>query len=218
ILVAANAVHDAKQVLIHGAGTPLFSCPIHLSLQTKWAAFATHQRPEEDPIPVMSDANRPSIHARVAAFACDLSARFRAVGTISSRDEFDYPHKMASKPTCKSDLFIFLLLLALSLPLGTACHEILGHGLVGTLVGGHVTGIEVLGFRIWPTFEHLGWDGSYGRTHWEDIPTERGVLLASLAGSMSSWSVSAIAVVLLWVRRWGRVSRLVLACLGLWWI
>lgn len=116
------------------------------------------------------------------------------------------------------DFLLLCLLVPLSLPFGTLCHEVIGHGLTGILCGGQVTGFEILGFRIWPHFEYLGWDGGYGFAYVDNIPTERGEQWMHLGGSLSTWLVSVAAVGLLWIRRWGRVSSLLLACLGFWWI
>ena len=38
--------------------------------------------------------------------------------------------------------------LLLLLALGTACHEMIGHGLTGVLLGGRITYVEVLGLEL----------------------------------------------------------------------
>ena len=43
-------------------------------------------------------------------------------------------------------------LLFLTFAVGTAWHEIVGHGLVGVLCGGTITRVEVLGFEWYPSF------------------------------------------------------------------
>lgn len=101
---------------------------------------------------------------------------------------------------------------------GTAWHEVVGHGLTGVACGGRIERVEVLTVQWYPRVEFVGWDGAYGRCRVEGIQTGRGRRLMSLGGSMSTWLVSVGAVCLLWARRWRGRPRVVLAFLGLWWI
>lgn len=111
-----------------------------------------------------------------------------------------------------------LVPLATCMVFGTACHEIVGHGFTGVLFGGTITHVEILGARVYPQFEWLGWSGYYGRIRVDGIATPRGEHWMLLGGAASTWLVSVIAVCLLWMRQWQGHSRRVLAWLGIWWI
>lgn len=112
----------------------------------------------------------------------------------------------------------YLLLTLLLYPLGVFCHEVLGHVLVGVLVGGSVADICILGLQVWPGFSWVGWDGRYGYCDVECIPTATGDALSRIAGAMSTWFVSVVAIIALWLRRWRGPARALLACLSLWWL
>lgn len=112
----------------------------------------------------------------------------------------------------------YLGLTLLFYPLGVLCHELIGHGLVGVLVGGRITEVEILGFRAWPDLQFLGWSGRYGACEVVGINSPTGEALMSLAGAMSTFCVGVLATVLLLARRWGRVGRPILITLSLWWI
>lgn len=114
--------------------------------------------------------------------------------------------------------FLRLGLLLLTFAVGTFWHEVVGHGLVGVLAGGQITHVMVLGVDLWPDFRWFGWDGRYGLCHVDGIPTFTGILICSLAGSMSTWCVAVVATILLWVRRWPRRWRIMLIYLSIWWI
>jgi len=111
-----------------------------------------------------------------------------------------------------------LIPLAACMVFGTACHEVVGHGLTGVLAGGTITDVEILGARLYPEFKWLGWSGYYGRIWVDGIKTERGENWMQLGGAASTWLVSVIAVCLLWMRQWRGAARRVLAWLGVWWI
>lgn len=112
---------------------------------------------------------------------------------------------------------VILLVLA-NIALGTAWHEVLGHGFVGAACGGRVTEIVVLGVRLWPD---RAWTGSVGAFGSCDVVGVRAGLcehLWLLTGSLSTFAVSASAVLLLQLRKWKPPARLVLFGLSLWWI
>lgn len=109
-------------------------------------------------------------------------------------------------------------LLFITFSVGTAWHEVVGHGLVGVLCGGRIAGVEVLGFDLYPAVRWDGWDGNYGSCDVDGVETETGRHLVSLGGSMSTWLVSVVAVVLLWLRRWRPWPRAVFVLVGIWWI
>ena len=112
----------------------------------------------------------------------------------------------------------YLALALLFYPLGVLCHELIGHGLVGVLFGGRITEVEILGFRVWPDLQFLGWSGRYGACEVVGITSAIGEALMSLAGAMSTFCVAVVATVLLWARRFGRIARPILITLSLWWI
>lgn len=101
---------------------------------------------------------------------------------------------------------------------GTAWHEVVGHGLTGVWFGGTITDVEIMGARVYPHFEWRGWSGYYGRIWVDGIDTARGEAWMLLGGAASTWLVSVVAVGLLWMRRWRGWPRRVLAWLGIWWI
>ncbi len=109
-------------------------------------------------------------------------------------------------------------LLFLTFAVGTAWHEVVGHGLAGVLCGGRIVGVQVLGFEWYPAIRWDGWDGNYGSCTVDGIATATGDELMCLAGSMSTWLVSVVAIFLLWLRRWRPWARGVLILLGIWWI
>lgn len=111
----------------------------------------------------------------------------------------------------------YLVLLAICIPVGTLWHEVIGHGAVGMLMGGRITYVEVLGVAIWPQLRWRGCPDGFGRCSVAGIPTKTRWHLHCLAGSLSTWCVSAIAGALLWVRRWRGLARVIMVCLSLWW-
>jgi hypothetical protein len=110
------------------------------------------------------------------------------------------------------------LFLVMSLPPGILWHELVGHGLTGVFLGGRITHVEILGVVLYPDLSWNGWDGSYGKATVYGVTSTTGQWLVSLNGSMSTWLVSLISVLLLWIRPWGPVCRTILVVLGLWWI
>ena len=115
----------------------------------------------------------------------------------------------------KISLFlIYFVCFVICFALNVVWHELIGHGLVGILAGGHITHLDLFGVRLLPKF---GWSGVLGGCHVEDIPTPMGWEVAVLAGPISTWCVSVLAVLLLWVRRWKGLVKVILVCLSLWW-
>ena len=112
----------------------------------------------------------------------------------------------------------YLALLALSIVVGTAWHEVVGHGLTAVLCGGKITYVETLGLRLWPTLGWVGWQGQYGYCNTEGVTTARAERVVSLAGSVSTWCVAVASTVLLWTRRWRGWALRVLVVLSLWWV
>src|SRR5215470_6799677 len=112
----------------------------------------------------------------------------------------------------------YVLLLALSQPVGTMWHELAGHGLVGVLAGGRIASVEVWGLQIWPAVRWRGFEGHYGECDVQDIATVTGEHLMELAGSMSTFGLAAVATAALWLWRPPGWRRAVLIVLSLWWI
>ena len=95
---------------------------------------------------------------------------------------------------------------------------IVGHGLVGAFCGGRITYVEILGVQLWPGLKWLGWQGHYGGIDFIGLFSARGRDLMGLAGSMSTWCVAVVAVVLLWIKKWQSWRRTCLAALSIWWV
>lgn len=109
-------------------------------------------------------------------------------------------------------------ILTFSLVVGTICHEAIGHGLVGVLVGARVEQIVVLGVQLWPTPAWVGFHGFYGICDLADFPSATAGHLASLGGSLSTWLVAVVANVALWLRRWRGWPRVIVIAMCFWWI
>ena len=114
-------------------------------------------------------------------------------------------------------IVLYAIFLLLSVPVGTLCHEVIGHGAVGILAGGRVVDVEVHGVQLWPTIGWNGWPERWGGCEVTGVSTPTGNTLVSLGGSVSTWVVAAAAVSLLWIRRWRGWMRIVLICCSLWW-
>jgi len=107
---------------------------------------------------------------------------------------------------------------ACGLVVGTAWHEVVGHGLTAVAFGARITYIEVLGLQWYPTLKpadgpsHLG---QCGHTEITD-PTSNAVI--RLAGSLSTWFVGLFSLALLYTRRWRGWSKVLIIALSIWWI
>ncbi|MHC4602633.1 MAG: hypothetical protein ACYS6W_04785, partial [Planctomycetota bacterium] len=91
-------------------------------------------------------------------------------------------------------------------------HEVVGHCLPIILMGGRVTLLDLFGVQIWPDF---GEPGLRGRVDYVGAPGSRDFV--GIAGPLSTWCVSVLAVILLWVKRWKRPMYVILVCLSLIW-
>lgn len=112
----------------------------------------------------------------------------------------------------------FLVSAGLCLVVGVAWHEIVGHCLVGVAMGDRIEWITILGLRVWPAIEWQGWPKVYGECNLAGALSGPSENIMLLGGSLSTWCVSCVAVVMLWLRRWPRRVRYVLAWLSIWWI
>ncbi len=106
---------------------------------------------------------------------------------------------------------IYLVCLPLCMLLMAVWHEVVGHCLTTILMGGRVTLLDLFGVQIWPEF---GMPGLPGRMDYVGAPGSRDFV--NIAGPLSTWCVSVLAVVLLWVRRWKGLGKVILVCLSLW--
>ncbi len=109
-------------------------------------------------------------------------------------------------------------LLGACLVVGTAWHEVVGHGLVAVALGGRIERVSILFLDVYPKVEFIGWTGHYGSCGTGGVQAWWGRRCVSLGGSMSTWCVAVVAVALLWCRRWHAGPRLILTYLGIWWI
>jgi hypothetical protein len=117
-----------------------------------------------------------------------------------------------------SRVLVLLLLFAGNIILGTAWHEIVGHGLVGIACGGRIRQIIVTGVELWP---RLSWTGPRGAFGWCDVEGVTGGVCTHLwlfTGSLSTLLLSLIAIVLLHARKWNRTLQLILLGCAFWWI
>lgn len=110
------------------------------------------------------------------------------------------------------------LLLLLNIVLGTAWHEVVGHGLTGIACGGRITQVSLIGFQVWPNLRAVGAQGVFGTCDVEGIRAGHCEQTWLLAGSLSTFAVSVCATLLLSIRRWTYPVGFILAGLSLWWI
>ncbi len=106
---------------------------------------------------------------------------------------------------------LFLFCLPLCMLLMVVWHEVVGHCLPTILMGGRITLLDLFGVQIWPEF---GKPGLPGRMDWVGAPGSRDI--GNIAGPLSTWCVSVLAVILLWVKRWKRLMYVIFVCLSLW--
>lgn len=111
-----------------------------------------------------------------------------------------------------------ILLLAACLVVGAIWHEAVGHGLTAVALGGRIEAVEILGMQLYPRPHWQGWSQRYGSCEFAGVDGDRARQVVSLAGSMSTWSIAFVAMILLWLRRWGRRSKFMLTGLAVWWI
>jgi hypothetical protein len=99
---------------------------------------------------------------------------------------------------------------------GTLTHELLGHGLVGLLCGGTIEYVDLLGVRFGAGIVWVGADGVFGRCGVQGIQSQSCDQLMRLAGSMSTWLISVLAL-LFFTRARSAVGRWMLFFPALWW-
>jgi len=95
-------------------------------------------------------------------------------------------------------------------------HEIAGHGLVGVLCGGKVSKFQIYGLQFIPDFRWTGTGEGLGVCDHSGLQSVFCTQLTTLAGSMSTFVVAAIAVFLLLKYRPRGLKFTVLICLSIW--
>ncbi len=113
---------------------------------------------------------------------------------------------------------VSLVIMAFDVVVGTAWHEIAGHGLTAVAFGARVTYVEVTGFQLFPDIRWVGATGRFGYCDNSGVEGVAARALILLAGSLSTWLVGVIAVCLLYLRRWRGWIRILMIALGLWWL
>ncbi|MFZ0963145.1 MAG: hypothetical protein WAO35_19955 [Terriglobia bacterium] len=114
--------------------------------------------------------------------------------------------------TALKHVTVIAVLFAIPIP----WHEIMGHGLVGVLCGGRVTKFELFGWQLFPQLKWAGTSEGLGICDHTGIVSHWCAHLTDLAGSMSTFTVAAIAAYLLWRYRPRGVKCTALICLTVW--
>lgn len=110
----------------------------------------------------------------------------------------------------------YILIFPLFVILGGIAHELLGHGLVGLLVGGKLNLIYICGFEVTSDIRWVGWLGSFGGCDISEIPTQGGKYITSLAGSTTTFIISIVAFLFFWFTNCKGFIRVVLFYLSSW--
>lgn len=107
---------------------------------------------------------------------------------------------------------------AFALVVGTAWHEIVGHGLTAVSFGARITYVEVLGFQLFPGIRWLGATGRFGYCDNSGVEGVAARALILLAGSLSTWLVGVAATGLLYLRPWRGWKRVFVIAFSVWWL
>ncbi len=110
-------------------------------------------------------------------------------------------------------VFTYLVCFTICCFLYGLCHELIGHGLTAILLGGSIDSIHLFGFKVFPNFE---WSGIPGGVGIDNLPTGKLLDIVNIMGPISTWLVSLLAVIALWIRRPVGLLRVILVCLSLW--
>jgi len=113
---------------------------------------------------------------------------------------------------------VSFVILAFDLVVGTAWHEVVGHGLTAVAFGARITYVEVMGFEWFPHIRWVGATGYFGRCYNSGIEGDAATALVFLGGSMSTWLVGVVAVCLLYLRHWHGWMRVFIIALSVWWL
>jgi uncharacterized membrane protein len=104
---------------------------------------------------------------------------------------------------------------------GTVVHEVIGHGLAATALGGHITQVVILGLQVYPSLEFVGWPivSGYGSIDYDGAQAFIYPEIIDLAGSLSTWLVAVGANLVLWTRRrWQGWPKVVLVLMSIYWM
>jgi hypothetical protein len=107
----------------------------------------------------------------------------------------------------------YLVCFAVSFFLYGVFHELIGHGLTAILLGGSIDSIHLFCFKVFPNFE---WSGIPGGVGIDNLEEGKLLDIVIIVGPISTWVVSLLAVIVLWVRRPAGLLRVILVCLSLW--
>lgn len=114
--------------------------------------------------------------------------------------------------------WISLMIVAFDVAVGTAWHEIVGHGLTAVAFGARITYLEVTGFQLFPDIRWVGATGRFGYCDDSGVEGDAARALVLLDGSLSTWLVGVIGVCLLYLRHWRGWIRVLIIALSLWWL
>jgi hypothetical protein len=117
------------------------------------------------------------------------------------------------KETKIKRVFTYLVCFTICCFLYGLCHELIGHGLTAILLSGSIDSIHLFGFKVFPNF---GWSGIPGGLGIDDLPTGKLLDIVIIMGPISTWLVSLLAVIALWIRYPTGLLRVVLVCLSFW--
>jgi len=104
---------------------------------------------------------------------------------------------------------------------GTVVHEVIGHGLAATALGGRITQVVILGLQVYPALEFVDWPivSGYGYIDYEGAQAFIYPEIINLAGSTSTWLVAVGANLVLWTRRrWYGWPKMVMVLLSIYWV
>ena len=114
--------------------------------------------------------------------------------------------------------WISFLIVAFDVVVGTAWHEIVGHGLTAVAFGARITYVEVVGFQLFPEIRWVGATGYFGYCGDSGVEGDAARALILLDGSLSTWLVGVTGACLLYLRRWRGWVRILIIALSLWWL
>ena len=118
-----------------------------------------------------------------------------------------------SKRANTKRIFTYLVCFAVSFFLYGICHELIGHALTAVLLGGSIDSIHLFCFKVFPNIE---WSGIPGGVGIDNLTEGKLLDIVIIMGPISTWIISLLAVIVLWVRQPVGLLRVLLVCLSLW--
>jgi len=109
-------------------------------------------------------------------------------------------------------------MVAFDVVVGTAWHEIVGHGLTAVAFGARITYLEVVGFQLFPDIRWVGATGYYGYCADSGVEGDAARALILLAGSLSTCVIAVIAAILLCRGGFRRWTWILMCALSMWWV